>query len=54
MVIMETIGVWTPFAKGVLRSITARSIIRNGLLKSVAYTNLIEHMPVKLFVIMQK
>lgn len=47
--VVETLGVWTPFARSTLKSIAARTTIRNGLSPSVAYRNLIEQLSVRLF-----
>lgn len=47
--VVETFGVWTPFAKRILKSIAARSIIKNGLPQSIAYKNLIEQLSIKLY-----
>ena len=38
--VVETMGVWTPFTKKALKSIASRSTIRNGLSQSLAYKNL--------------
>ena len=39
--IVETLKVWTPFARSTLRSIASRATIKNGLSKHMAYKNLI-------------
>ena len=47
--VVETLGVWTPFAKRTLKSITARTTIKNGLSSASAYRNLIMQLSTKLF-----
>ena len=47
--VVETLGVWTPFAKRTLKSIAARTTIKNGLSSASAYRNLIMQLSTKLF-----
>ena len=43
-VVVETYGVWTPFAKSVIKTIATRTTIKSGLSRAVAYKNLMEQL----------
>ena len=47
--VVETLGLWSSFAKTTLKNIAARTTVRNGLSRSTAYQNLLQQLSLTLF-----
>ena len=47
--VVESLGLWSPYARSMLRSIASRSTFKNGLSSSTAQKSLLEQLSVKLF-----
>ena len=48
-VVVESLGLWTPYASKIISQVASRSTIRNGLSSKQAWKNLFQQLSVKLW-----
>ena len=49
VLVVETMGLWSPFALRTLRTIAIRASLHNGLTEKLSFKNLLQQMSVKLW-----